>query len=195
MGQSAEELRRDIERTRGELSGDLDAIGDRMSPGRMIERRKNRFVGALNTGRDRIMGRAGDVRSGAGDRAQGVADRASGAVDTVREVPEMAMERVEGNPLAAGAVAFGVGFLAAVAFPATKAEARAVQKVGEAAQPVAEQATEAVREVAQSAQEAGRQAVSDLKDSAQEKAQDVKDTAMEEKDSVQGAASSGSSPT
>src|SRR5215207_9753327 len=113
MGQSAEELRREIERTRGELSEDLDAIGDRVSPGRMIERRKNRVTGVWNTGRERIMGRAGDVRSNASDRAHGVTDRASdaasGAVDTLRDVPDMVMERVEGSPLAAGAVAFGVG--------------------------------------------------------------------------------------
>jgi hypothetical protein len=33
MGQSPEELRRDIERTREDLGGHLDAIGDRVSPG------------------------------------------------------------------------------------------------------------------------------------------------------------------
>ena len=41
MGQSADELRHDIEATRGQLGETLDAIGDRVSPGRMIERRKN----------------------------------------------------------------------------------------------------------------------------------------------------------
>ena len=44
MGQSAEELRYEIADTRAELGQTLDAIGDRVSPGRMIERRKNRFV-------------------------------------------------------------------------------------------------------------------------------------------------------
>jgi hypothetical protein len=44
MGQSAEELRRDIERTREGLGETLDAIGDRVSPGRIMERKKNRVT-------------------------------------------------------------------------------------------------------------------------------------------------------
>ena len=43
MGQDADELRRDIERTRVDLGGTLDAIGDRVSPSRMVERRTNRM--------------------------------------------------------------------------------------------------------------------------------------------------------
>ena len=43
MGQSAEELRRDIEQTRNGLGNTMEAIGDRVSPSRMMERRKNRF--------------------------------------------------------------------------------------------------------------------------------------------------------
>ena len=42
MGQSAEELRREIEETRDNLTGTVDAIGDRVSPGRIVERKTNR---------------------------------------------------------------------------------------------------------------------------------------------------------
>jgi len=44
MGQNADELRRNIETTRENLGETVEAIGDRVSPGRMIERRKNRVM-------------------------------------------------------------------------------------------------------------------------------------------------------
>ena len=56
MGQSTHELRRDIERTRADLGDTLDAIGDRVSPGRMIERRKNRMSSGIRSVKDRVMG-------------------------------------------------------------------------------------------------------------------------------------------
>ena len=49
MGQDAEELRREIEASRAEMSNTLDAIGDRVSPGRVIERRKNRMKNAVQS--------------------------------------------------------------------------------------------------------------------------------------------------
>ena len=45
MGQRAEELRQEIEGTRAELSGTLDAIGDRVSPGRTVDRRRGERCG------------------------------------------------------------------------------------------------------------------------------------------------------
>jgi len=61
MGQSAEELRRDIERTREGLGDTLDAIGDRVSPGRIMERKKNRVTTGLRTARERVMGTVTDT--------------------------------------------------------------------------------------------------------------------------------------
>ena len=58
MGQSTYELRRDIEQTRADLGETLDAIGDRVSPGRMIERRKNRMTSGIRSFKDRVMGTA-----------------------------------------------------------------------------------------------------------------------------------------
>ena len=46
MGQGPEELRHDIERRRDDLGETIDAIGDRVSPGRIIERRRNRIAAA-----------------------------------------------------------------------------------------------------------------------------------------------------
>ena len=121
MGQSAEELRYEIADTRAELGQTLDAIGDRVSPGRMIERRKNRFVVGMRSAKDRIMGTASDASHAVTDRVQGVGDgitdTAGSAVETVRGAPEAARQQAQGNPMMVGAVAFGIGFLVAAAFP------------------------------------------------------------------------------
>ena len=63
MGQTAEELRaqqlrEEIAQGRSELSGTLDAIGDRVSPRRIAERRVNRIFGVFGTVRERVMGTA-----------------------------------------------------------------------------------------------------------------------------------------
>jgi len=62
VGQDTEELRREIESTRNDMSGTLDAIGDRVSPGRMMQRRKNRMAATIGSVRDRVMGTAHDAR-------------------------------------------------------------------------------------------------------------------------------------
>ena len=67
MGQSADELRRDIEQTRDGLCDTLDAIGDRVSPGRVLERRKNRAVQGIQSLRDRVMGSVSDAKDGISD--------------------------------------------------------------------------------------------------------------------------------
>ena len=43
MGQAADELREEIERTRDEMASTLDAIGDKVSPKLQAERQKERL--------------------------------------------------------------------------------------------------------------------------------------------------------
>ena len=138
MGQSAEQLRREIEDTRGDLGETLDAIGDRLSPGRMMERRKNRMRSGLQTVRERVMGTVSDTGSAGAvaDTAGGVADAAGGAVSTLKETPDTVRQQTQGNPLAAGAIAIGVGVLLASVFPATEKERRAADQLMDKAEPL-----------------------------------------------------------
>ena len=73
-----------------------------------------------------------------------------GAVGTVRE-------QAEGNPLAAGLVAFGVGWLVSSLLPASDAEQRAARRAVDTAkeqgQPVLDQAKQAAQEVGQHMQD------------------------------------------
>jgi gas vesicle protein len=173
----------DIEATRASLSRDIDELTDKVSPARVVDRRKEAVKGRLGSVRDSVMGAAPDLGavkdklpgtgSGSGgasgpglsERASGAASAASGAVGTVGA-------RAQGNPLAAGLVAFGVGMLVSAVIPASEKEAR-----------VAGQAVEAAKEhgqpVLEEAKSVGQQIGADLKESATESAQQVKDTAQE----------------
>lgn len=183
MGQSTTELRNDIERTRNDLGDTLDAIGDRVSPGRMVQRRKNRIASGVRAMRDRVMGTVeglGFTVSETGHTARERAgDMADDAVDTIRSVPETVRHQSQGNPLMAGAVAFGVGFIAASAFPASRTERRAAEGLMEKAEPIKQELTEAVQEAAAGMRAPAREAMETVKEAAAESAQRVATTAKE----------------
>ena len=61
MGQTTEELRTQIAEQRDDLGRELEAIGDRVSPGRMAQRRKAAVGERFTSVKERVMGTAGDV--------------------------------------------------------------------------------------------------------------------------------------
>ena len=168
MGQDTEELKREIERTRDDLGGTLDAIGDRVSPGRIVERKKNRLKNSVQSARDRVMGpmHAGThgVSATAHDAAQSMHDATGTAVDAVKHTPEMARERTEGSPMVAGALAFGVGFLVAAAFPPSRSEREMGPAVLDKIEPVKQELAATGSALAHDLEEPARQAASDLAD-------------------------------
>jgi hypothetical protein len=95
MGQDTEQLKRDIENTRAEMSGTLEAIGDRVSPGRMAERSKNRVVVGAQSIRDRVMGAASSTQ----DKVSGTASHAG---EALHHAPDAMAERAQGAPMIAG---------------------------------------------------------------------------------------------
>jgi len=158
MGQTAEELRQDIAETRGNLTDTLDAIGDRVSPGRVIERRKNRMSAGVRSALDRVMGTAHD------------------AADAVRDAPSSVGSSTQGAPLAAGALAFAAGFLIAVAFPPSDQE---TELTGRLVEPVKEELSNVGHEVADQLKTPAKEALAQVKDTAQEGAAVVKDAATQ----------------
>jgi len=141
------------------MSGTLEAIGDRVSPGRMMERRKNRVIVWFGCARDRVMGTAQDVTDRVSDKAHTVGSAPSNAMETVRS-------NTSGAPLVAGGIAFGVGMLVGSVFPASRTEQQLGQRAKEAAEPVKKEL-----------QDAGQQMVEQLKEPVSEAVEDVKQTA------------------
>ncbi len=189
-----DQLRRDIERTQRNLSTDVDLLAEKVTPGRIVHRRVNRARRAMTTMRDRVMGTASDGVSTASDR---VSEAATSTAHAVGEAPRAVRRGTEGNPLAAGLIAFGAGWLISSLAPASKQEqrlaAQAKDWATEHGQPVAEQVAgelkENLREPAQHAVEkvktTATDAASTVADETKTAASDVTNRAQEARSSVQ----------
>ena len=172
MGQNAEELTTtpaDIEATRTNLTRDIDELTDKVSPSRVLDRRKEAAKGRIGSIRDKVMGSAtdasGSLSGTASSATESISDTASGAFNGLES-------RAQGNPLAAGVVAFGAGMLISALIPASDKEARSAQKLTQVAK---EQGQPLIDE----AKSVGQDMTADLKESAADSAQQVQATARD----------------
>jgi gas vesicle protein len=170
MGKSTGEVRSEIEGTRQDMSETIDAIADRTSPARIIRRRRDRIGDRWRAMRERVMGRAEDARGVAGSAR----DTAGTVVERTRQAPDKVLEQTQGNPVAAGLIAFGGGLLLASLIPSSESEQRVAGQVAEKAQPLRDEL-----------QRAGQDVAEDLRSTAQEGAEQVKQRASEAAETVQ----------
>ena len=192
MSNDPEQIRRDIERTRTELSENVNALGDKVNPGSIAKRQVGRVRGAATSVKDAVLGSASD----AADTGQ----RVAGSIeDTVSDVPTAVARKAQGSPIAAGLIAFGAGLLVSSMLPASRAEQQAAQAVKETAQPLDDDLADTAKEMAGNLQEPAQQAqegvkatAADATDTVREEAAsaaaDLQDKAAESKDTLQQAA-------
>ena len=177
MGQNAEELTTtpaDIEATRTNLTRDIDELTDKVTPSRVLDRRKEAAKGRMGSFRDKVMGSAGS----AGGSLSGTASSATGSISgTATGALDGLESRTQGNPLAAGVVAFGAGMLISALIPASEKEAQAARKLTEVAQDQGQPLIDEAKSV-------GQDIASDLKESAADSAQQVQTTAQESVETV-----------
>jgi Protein of unknown function (DUF3618) len=210
-----DEIRADIERTRATLSDDVDDLAESVKPKSVARRQVDKVKDAVGGVKDRVMGSDDDdydtgamgtvsdkayaARDTVADKAYAakdtVSEKASDAADAVREAPATLKRKAQGNPLAAGVVAFGLGMLVSSLIPSSEKERQAVSTLQENLEPVKEKATEVARDVGEglkpSAQEAAdsvkstaQEGVESVKQEGQSAAQDVKGQAQESKETV-----------
>ncbi len=232
MSQRPEDIRRDIENTRQQMGDTIQAIEDRVVPGRVVERQKARMGQRWESIKESIMGsseptygsppsweaqpgtspglgdRAADVASGVADRASGVAtavqerasdvaaavqERASDVAERVQQAPQAIKNQTRGNPLMAGAVAFGAGVVVAYALPASQDERKLARSVAQSplVDKVRDEAKQVAQEVVSEVKESATQQMQDLQGDAQRQVQELKEDAsqhaQEVKDAAQGA--------
>jgi hypothetical protein len=195
MGESPQELRRDIENIRGNLGTTLDEIGDRVSPRQMVRRRTRRVGDGVRSVREAVMGNAHEVgrstTSTASSAMQSAQETAGQVAEQARHAPEVVRRQTQGNPLAAGLIAFGGGLLLASLLPATQPEREAASRLQEAAQPLKDKAIEAGQEMRSNLQESTRGAMDQIGESTRDAAQHVKgeatDKVVDVRDQAQGA--------
>ena len=219
-----DEIRADIERTRASLSNDVDDLAESVKPKSVARRQVDKVKDAVGGVKDRVMGsdeddyssstvggKASAAKDAVADKAyatkDAVADKAYAAKDTVsekaseaseavREAPATVKRKTQGNPLAAGVIAFGLGMLVSSLIPSSEKERQAVSQLQENLEPVKQKATEVARDMGESlkpaAQEAAesvkgtaREGVESVKQEGQSAAQDVKGQAKGSKETVQ----------
>jgi ElaB/YqjD/DUF883 family membrane-anchored ribosome-binding protein len=182
------EIRENIERTREELSHDVDTLGDRVSPSHIAERQKEKVKSRVSDVKDRVMGTVHHTTDSAGSTTHDMADKgrekaasvadsarhtASSAADSVRSAPRVVRERTEGNPLAVGLVAFGVGLVLASLIPSTRAEQRAATAAKDKAAPLVDDIKSTASDVAHDLQEPAKESMEAVRDAAKDAAQQV----------------------
>src|SRR5215213_3837597 len=174
-------IRRQIEDTRRELSYDVDALNEKVNPARVVDRRMTAAKGRVARVKEKVMGSAHDTTyrtQGAASNAAGsVQNAASSAVDTVQQTPDMIVRQTQGNPLAAGLIAFGVGWLVSSLLPATEKEKQLAQQaetaVKENKDALLAPAKQAAQEIGEELKPAAQQAVDEVKSTAQDAATTV----------------------
>jgi hypothetical protein len=182
MSNDPDQIREQIERTRADLSSNVNTLADTVNPAHAAKRQVSKVKGAVFGVKDTVMG------SGA-DAGAKLSSGQSSVSDAVSEAPDQVRSRTAGNPLAAGLIAFGVGWLAGSLLPASVSEQQAANEVKDVAAPVL---GDAAKDVAEHLKTPAQQAVESMKDTAVEAAATIKDegasAAHEVKDQAQDAA-------
>jgi hypothetical protein len=218
-----EVIRRQIEDTRRELSYDVDALNEKVNPARVVDRRMTAAKGRVARVKEKVMGSAhettyrtqgmasnatGSVQNAASSAADTVQGAAHSAAETVQQTPDMIVRQTQGNPLAAGLIAFGVGWLVSSLLPATEKERQLAQQAETAvkenkdallapakqvAQEIGDELKPAAQQAAQEVKATAQDAAQTVKDEGQSAAQDVKGQAQDSKQTVQSSQGSSSS--
>jgi uncharacterized protein YjbJ (UPF0337 family) len=211
MAEEPDRLRQDIENTRASLTRDVDLLAEKTSPKRVAQRRwtsvKEKVMGSSDQARhamsdtagtvqDKAYSAAGTVQDKASSAASAVQEKAGDAADAVRSAPQAVAQQTQGNPLAAGIIAFGVGMLAATLIPVTDAERRAGQELkdrsGDLTDKVKDVATEMKDDLSGTVQQAAGQVKETAQDAAQTTKQQAQSSAQDAKDQTKQAAQNAS---
>ena len=172
-------IRADIERTRSRLSDDVNSLTHEANPKTIAGRKVDRAKSAVSSVKHKVMGTASDSASPAGSVASSATDTMSNAAssvgDAVSSAPQTVRTQTQGNPMAAGLIAFGAGALLGSLLPASAKEQHAAAKVKEAAQPLVQELGEVAKDSADSLKEPAQQAVESVKRTAADAAATVKD--------------------
>ncbi len=194
-----EVLRAEIARTRAELSDNVDTLTDTANPRNIANRQADKVKSAARGVREHLMGAPDDPYDAGtlGDRADAVKgkasgalgsaqDRAAGALDTVSDAPAQVQRKARGNPLAAGLIAFGIGYLISSAIPSSEKEQQAASRLQEKAAPLKEKVSEAAGDLADRLREPAQEAAASVKSAATDAVANVKDEGAAARDDVQG---------
>ena len=179
MSENPDAIRADIEATRARLGTNVDAVADKVTPSNIVHRQTDKVKDAVFGVKDKIMGAAdnatSNVHSVAGNAGSGIGSTIGDAGSAIADAPHQAAVKTQGNPLAAGLIAFGAGLLVSSLIPPSQKEREAAEALKQAAEPVTTQLTEAAKDMAEGLREPAQEAVENVKATATDAVQTVKD--------------------
>jgi gas vesicle protein len=196
MSENPDAIRADIEATRARLGTNVDAVADKVTPSNIVQRQTDKVKEAVFGVKEKVMGTTDDLTT----RAHASTDQAGNALhdagEAIGDAPHQVKAKTQGNPLAAGLIAFGAGMLLSSLIPASEKEREAADALKTAAEPMTTELTEAAKDMAQGLKEPAREAMENVKATATDATQnvkaesqlaaaDVKDRAADAKDTVQ----------
>jgi hypothetical protein len=152
-------IRANIEMTRADLSGNVDALAEKVNPSSIAERQKEKVKGRVRSARESLMGATHSVTDALPD-----APSAGSAVETAK-----------GHPLVVGLIAFGAGWLLSSLLPTAAAERDLASTAKEKAAPLVGAAKDAAKDVGQQLKEPAKDAASHLRSTATDAAGTVKE--------------------
>jgi hypothetical protein len=183
-------IRRDIEATRTDLSRNVDALTDKVSPSQVMDRKVQRAKSRLGSVKERVMGASDDPydQGVVGGVTDTMSTATSSAVDAATSAPAHAKRQTQGNPLAAGLIAFGVGWLVSSLIPSSEQEQQAATAAKDQAQRHSDTLTRPLKEAAGDAKDnlqgPAHEAVASVVGRAQQGADTVQGEARTAKDDI-----------
>jgi hypothetical protein len=125
MTREPDEIRDGIEQTQRELSADVDALTEKLSPQRVMQRQAERARTVISSMKDRVKTTVAPAASAASGTAGPAASSAtstlssatSAAARTAGSLPDAARRGIQANPVPTGLAAFAVGWLIATQLP------------------------------------------------------------------------------
>jgi hypothetical protein len=200
MSENPDVIRADIEATRARLGTNVDAVADKVTPSHIVQRQsdkvKESVKDAVFGAKEKVMGAAdhaaGNVHSATGSAGSHLGDAGS----AIGDAPTQVKAKTQGNPLAAGLIAFGAGLLVSSLIPASQKEREAAEALKTAAEPLTTELTEAAKNLAEGLKEPAQSAMENVKATAADATEhvkaegqgavaDVKNRAADAKDNVQ----------
>ena len=199
MSENPDVIRADIEATRARLGTNVDAVADKVTPSHIVQRQTDRVKENVRDAvfgvKEKVMGAtdhtAGNVHSATGTAGARLSDAGS----AIGDAPTQVKTKTQGNPLAAGLMAFGAGLLVSSLIPPSQKEREAADALKTAAEPLTSELTEAAKHVAEGLKEPAQAAMENVKATAADATEhvkaegqgavtDVKDRTAEAKDNV-----------
>lgn len=192
MSENPDVIRADIEATRARLGSNVDAVADKVTPSHIVQRQTDKVKDAVFGVKDKVMGAADHAGSNLSSAGSSLGDAGS----ALGGAPAQLKSKAQGNPLAAGVIAFGAGLLISSLIPASDKEREAAESLKSAAEPLTTELTDAAKEVASGLREPAQEAFENVKSTAaeatehvkaegQDAASDVKSHAADAKDNLQ----------